>query len=113
MTAKPAHENKNASVLPLKQLLPMSAALILVAITGCMVFPFPASGKKILSGTQIQHDDLAFVRIGDTTREQIESRIGLPWTNYADLRVSVYCWEMVKGHWVWMLWLGYVGGGGD
>ncbi len=45
MTAKPAQENKNASVLPLKKLLHISAALILVTMTGCIVLPLPASGS--------------------------------------------------------------------
>jgi hypothetical protein len=30
------------------------------------------------------------VRFGDTTREEFESKVGVLWTNYTDLRISVY-----------------------
>ena len=75
-----------------------SASLVL---TGCIVFPTPSFNDKVQSGKRIQSADLAFVRFGDTTRGEFESKLGVPWTNYADLRVSVYYWESLTGHWIW------------
>ena len=85
----------------MKPVLLIFSAFFLLVLTGCIVFPAPASGNKVASGRRIESADVGFVRFGDTTREEFESKIGAPWTNYTDLRVSVYWWEMVTGHWVW------------
>ena len=85
----------------MKLALLLLAGCLTVVITGCIAFPAPAFGNKVESGERIQSADVAFVRLGATTREEFESKLGAPWTNYTDLRVSVYCWEMVTGYWVW------------
>lgn len=99
----------------MKPVLLIVSSFLLVLLTGCIVLPAPASGNKVASGKRIQPDDVAFVHVGQTTREEFESKLGPPWTNYSDLRVSVYWWEMVTGHWVWGAFLPgeiSIGGGG-
>jgi|SRR6516164_1321732 len=89
-------------------------ALLLLAmcLTGCVMFPVPAIGKRVGIGTRrIKASDLTFVQAGRTTREDFELQVGKPWTNYTDLHVSVYYWEIVTGYWVFGLYL--MGGGTD
>jgi hypothetical protein len=87
----------------MKPLVQIIAGLSLVVLTGCvgLIVPVPASGKKVAFGQRIQTNDLAFVQVGKTTRQECQSKIGVPWTHYTDLHVSVYYWEMLTGYWVW------------
>jgi hypothetical protein len=76
------------------------AALLAVALitTGCLV---PAVGHKVISGTEIRPEQLAFIEDGVTTRGEITERFGEPWAWYPDLHVCVYFWETASGYWVY------------
>ena len=100
---RPLLVQTRGGTLVIKPIVQIIAGLMLIGLTGCvaLVAPVPASGNKVAFGNRIQPSDLAFVRFGETTRREFESKIGVPWTNYSDLAVSVYFWEMVTGYWVW------------
>ena len=74
------------------------AALLALALitTGCLV---PAVGHKVISGTEIRPEQLAFIEDGVTTRGEITERFGEPWAWYPDLHVCVYFWETASGYW--------------
>lgn len=69
-------------------------------ITGCVVVP--SCSRKASFGNRITSSDLSFVRAGVTTCDEFTQRFGPPWTNYAELSVSVYYWETVKYHWAFL-----------
>jgi hypothetical protein len=73
--------------------------VLLVSASGCIFYvQVPATGKRVAWGNKIELKDLTFVQLGETTRHELEFRLGAPWTNYTDLRVSVYYWEIVTGY---------------
>jgi hypothetical protein len=65
----------------------------------------PSSSHRVVSGSRIRTDDLAFVRLGETSRAEVTQRFGAPWADYTDLHVTVYYWETLRG------WIGPIGGG--
>ena len=70
-------------------------------LTGCLIAPVPAFGRKTVDGTRIQKEDVAFLQPGRTTREELVKRFGEPWAHYRDVEVMVYYWDVRKGYWVW------------
>lgn len=76
--------------------------LMLPALTGCVgVIPLPTFPEKVLNGSRIEAEDIAFIRPGETTRDEIEAVLG---TNHVELlsRPAVaYSWEVAGGGGVW------------
>jgi len=71
-----------------------SAALLVIAIacTGCLIVP--TADDKVLEGTPIPEDRLAFIVAGVTTRSEVVERLGRPSLVWEDQQVCVYRWEM-------------------
>lgn len=83
----------------MKTVLLTSVAVLMLALTGCgtaLIIAVPSFSHKVVSGTRIRTGDLSFVRLGETSRDQISNRFGAPWTNYLDLHITVYYWESVS-----------------
>ena len=74
---------------------------LLPTLTGCLIAPVPAFGRKTVDGTRIHKEDVAFLQPGRTTREELVKRFGEPWAHYRDVEVMVYYWDVRKGYWVW------------
>jgi len=83
-----------------------------LTLTGCLIAPVPAFGRKTVDGTRIQKEDVSFVQPGRTTREELVQRFGEPWAHYRDLAVMVYYWDVRKGYWVWGFVTPYGGASG-
>src|ERR1051325_3689065 len=88
----------------------VSTLVVLLALSGCMMplplpLVLPSSSHRVVSGSRIRTDDLAFVRLGETSRAEVTQRFGAPWADYTDLHVTVYYWEALRG------WIGPIGGG--
>lgn len=74
----------------------MWICLILASATGCMIIPFPESG--LLAGRgKIGEADIAFLKVGVTTREDAVLRFGEPDAVWQDQRVLAYCWAVSVG----------------
>ena len=73
--------------------------LVSVAFQGCVIMPVPASGEKVTYGARIKKEDVAFVKLGVTTRPEVTQRFGAPAESYAEPKVVVYWWARVVGYW--------------
>jgi outer membrane protein assembly factor BamE (lipoprotein component of BamABCDE complex) len=76
----------------------ISIALLLACclLQGCVAIP--ASGKKVTGGTRIENKDVAFIKIGETTRSDIIQSLGTPTEAYSNSNISVYWWSHVAGY---------------
>ena len=82
--------------------------MLTLALTGCVVLPFPTFGRQVGPAKKIQTKDLSFIESGRTTHAELAKNLGVPWAYYEDLHVLVYYWETQE--WVWFFG-GAVGGG--
>jgi outer membrane protein assembly factor BamE (lipoprotein component of BamABCDE complex) len=85
--------------------------LLFAAITlyGC-VLPIPS--HKVLAGTPVTEEQLAFIQLGETTKENVLARLGEPQIIWEDAHIFVYEWEVRHGILLWAVGAGYSGGFG-
>jgi hypothetical protein len=80
------------------------AALLLGGLVGCVIIPTPEHG--LLEGRgKIDAADIAFLRQGETRREEVVLRFGEPDLILDQDAILVYRWEVSHGYW-------FVGGQG-
>ena len=70
---------------------------------GCMVLPIPTDEDKVLAGTPVSEQQLAFLTLNVTTRQEVIERLGNPSLIWEDARVFAYRWEMRQGILFWAL----------
>jgi hypothetical protein len=71
--------------------------LALVSANGCMIIPTPESG--LLAGRgKIEEADIAFLKVGVTTRENVLLRFGEPDAVLHDQRILAYYWAVSVGY---------------
>jgi len=96
------------------RLRPLLLAAVL-ASSGCLVLPIPTPEDKVLAGTPVSQEQLAFVSTGIergvTTRADVVAHLGAPSLIWEDARVFVYQWDMRQG--MLFVVIGYGGGVGD
>jgi hypothetical protein len=86
------------------------SAMLLMLCSGCfVVLPVPSFSHRVTSGKAICKADVAFAEARVTTRSEFSTRLGEPWAYYADLGVSVYCWETLRGYWFRAIGFGEAG----
>ena len=70
--------------------------LALVSANGCMIIPIPESG--LLAGRgKIEEADIAFLKVGVTTREKVLLRFGEPDAVLHNQRILAYYWTVSVG----------------
>jgi len=79
----------------------LGAATALV-FTGCVgVLPQPVSATKVESGRKLSAPDVAFIKIGQTTRTEVVAQLGTNYLTLPQQRALTYSWEMKGGGWIW------------
>ena len=79
---------------------------------GCIVLPIPTGEDKILDGMPVTEDQLKFLKVGVTSRDEVISHLGNPSLIWENAQLFVYNWKMRSGILVWAVGAGYTGGAG-
>jgi len=74
-----------------------------LTLTSCIAVPLPTSETKVLAGTPVTDEQLAFLTAHVTTRQQVIEALGNPNVIWEDARVFVYNWEMRQGILLWVV----------
>jgi hypothetical protein len=84
-------------------LLPLLLSAVVVA--GCVAFPIKFGEEEALAGRRIRPEDLAFLKPGITTRDEVVSKLGAPTLDLSDLGILSYVWIELKEDWaaIWAL----------
>lgn len=87
-----------------------SLLFLLAAITlyGCVI-PIPTSDNKVLAGTPVTEDQLAFIQLGKTTKVSVLAQLGEPQIIWEDANIFVYEWAVRHGVLLWAVGAGYSG----
>ncbi len=78
----------------------LAPLLAVLGLGGCLAIPLPSFDSTIQSGRKITPAGLDWIRAGETTRAEVQGRLGVPWADYRDLGVMVYYWETCSGYWI-------------
>lgn len=70
-------------------------------VGGCVMLPVPLSESKVLAGSPVRPEQLAFLVPGRTTREEVVKHLGQPGIVWEDMHVYVYRWDMRQGVLLW------------
>ena len=73
----------------------------LLSAGGCVVIPVPTAEDRVLAGTPVRPEQLAFLTPGTTTRDDVARHVGQPNVIWEDARVHVYLWDMRQGILFW------------
>lgn len=80
-----------------RRIIGVWVCLALFLASGCMIIPTPESG--LLAGRgKIEKADIAFLKAGVTTREEVLLRFGEPDAVLQDQRILAYCWAVSVGY---------------
>ena len=91
--------------------------VFLPLITGCVgVMPLPVVSTKPAYGIRLTDSQVAFIKPGQTTRDDVTTKLGTKFTSLPMNRAIAYSWEMKGGGAVWWVSLvspygGYFNGG--
>lgn len=95
----------------LRAILPVCfGALLLQA--GCLLLPIPTSEDKVLAGTPVTEEQLAFLAPGVTTKSEVVDRLGEPDVIWEEARLFAYEWTVRQGILIWAVGAGYTGHAG-
>ena len=79
------------------------ASLLLLTLAslcaGCVVVPVPASGKTASCGKRISKEDASFIKIGQTTRDEVTTKFGQPFEICEEQGAIAYDWVVIAGYW--------------
>lgn len=84
----------------------------LISQAGCVMLPIPTAERKVLAGTPVAEEQLAFIVPNTTTRSEVVARLGNPDVVWEEARLFVYNWEMRQGILVWAVGAYYSGAAG-
>ncbi|MDP3420531.1 MAG: hypothetical protein Q8R61_08150 [Thiobacillus sp.] len=91
-----------------RSLLLLLLAAITLYLYGCVI-PIPTPENKVLAGTPVTEEQLAFIQLGETTKENVLARLGEPQIVWEDAHIFVYEWEVRHGVLLWAVGAGYSG----
>jgi outer membrane protein assembly factor BamE (lipoprotein component of BamABCDE complex) len=83
-----------------------------LALSSCIAVPIPTSETKVLTGTPVTDEQLAFLTVNVTTMQQVVEALGSPNVIWEDARVFAYNWEMRQGILLWAAGAYVTGGAG-
>jgi len=75
--------------------------------SGCLYIPTPHG--KAVEGTEVTLSDLAFLRPGETSKEEVTRKLGSPTILWRDENIFVYRWVKQRGVLLWAVASGYSG----
>jgi len=84
----------------------------LLSQTGCILLPIPTQEHKVLSGTPVTEEQLAFLVRNVTTKTEVTVRLGSPDVIWEDAHLFTYNWVVRQGILVWAVGAGYSGAAG-
>lgn len=84
----------------------------LISQAGCVMLPIPTAERKVLAGTPVAEEQLAFIVPNTTTRSEVVARLGNPDVVWEEARLFAYNWEMRQGILVWAVGAYYSGAAG-
>lgn len=84
----------------------------LISQTGCIVLPIPTQESKVLAGTPVTEEQLAFLTLNVTTKSEVTVRLGSPDVIWEEARLFAYNWVVRQGILVWAVGGGYSGAAG-
>lgn len=84
----------------------------LILQTGCVLLPMPVEERKVLAGKPVTEEQLAFLTIGATTKNEVMTRLGSPDVIWEEARLFAYNWEMRQGILLWAVGAYYSGAAG-
>lgn len=70
-------------------------------LAGCVMVPIPVAEKKVLAGTPVAEEQLAFLTPQATTKQEVLDHFGNPVVIWEDARVFIYPWKMRQGILFW------------
>ena len=79
----------------------LSLLLGALAIAGCVPVPsyIASPSDEPLAGRRFKPEDVAFIKPGITSRNEVISNLGVPTVDLSDLRILVYVWIDLKEDW--------------
>jgi outer membrane protein assembly factor BamE (lipoprotein component of BamABCDE complex) len=73
--------------------------LVLISLqmifAGCIVLPIPTGEDKILDGMPVTEDQLKFLKVGVTSRDEVISHLGNPSLIWENAKLFVYIKECI------------------
>jgi outer membrane protein assembly factor BamE (lipoprotein component of BamABCDE complex) len=76
------------------------------------MLPAPTQEDKVLSGKPVNDEQISFLKLEITTKEEVIERLGNPNIIREDAWLFVYSWDMRQGILVWAAGAHYTGGAG-
>lgn len=74
-----------------------------VVVAGCVALPIKIGEEEALAGRRIGPKDVAFLKPGITTRDEVVSKLGAPTFDLSDLGILSYVWIELKEDWA-IIW---------
>lgn len=65
------------------------------------MLPVPTAEDKVLAGSPVKPEQLAFLKTGTTTQQHVIQRLGQPNVIWEDAHIYVYHWDMRQGILFW------------
>lgn len=106
---------KSRAPIPAPSCVRMTIPLLFCALisqTGCIVLPIPTQERKVLAGTPVTEEQLAFLVHNVTTKSEVMVHLGSPDVIWEDARLFAYNWVVRQGILVWAVGGGYSGAAG-
>lgn len=85
------------------RIITLFLSVMLILPGGCVILPIPTNEDKVLSGTPVSEEQLAFLTPKVTTRQEVMERLGSPGLIWEDMRVFAYSWEKRQGILFWAM----------
>lgn len=79
---------------------------------GCAAVIVPVPENEVLSGREITNENLAFIKQGVTSRNEVIQELGPPAMDFKELRATAYSWEVLGYYMPWVIGGGLSGAGG-
>lgn len=84
----------------------------MISQNGCILLPIPTQESKVLAGTPVTEEQLAFLVLNMTTKSEVTARLGSPDVIWEEARLFAYNWDVRQGILVWAVGGGYSGAAG-
>lgn len=84
----------------------------LISQTGCILLPIPTQETKVLAGTPVTEEQLAFLALNGTTKNEVTACLGSPDVIWEEARLFAYNWVVRQGILIWAVGAHYSGAAG-
>jgi outer membrane protein assembly factor BamE (lipoprotein component of BamABCDE complex) len=66
----------------------------MTCLSGCII-PYPS--HKVYEGAEIEMNNLNWLHVGETTRDEVLEKLGAPYIDFVDQHVIAYAWSGQSG----------------